>query len=1397
MRRILLLITCIISSYALHAQCTTTAVLDQDTIDCGDSVNVTINSFATVLVYECFDPNGTTSSGWSQTAGAIYTNPYIPSPVNPNCPVDPTYFWMGATNVLPAALTTVGFDVSFGGQVCFDFAYAVQGGPAPTEGPDLSEEGITLQYSTDNGLTWVDIVYMQPNGEFLPSNPGPGNPMTNPPFSSTGTPFTTWNSVCFTLPPGALSNNTSIQWIQEFNSGACCDHWGLDNVQIFAANPAYGLFDENGNFLPSNTFAVYPTADTTLTYLYTNGIDDSCFTSVPIYVNTTDAGPDIQVACDGLGTTFSATGVAPWATVTWSPTAGIADVNDPNSYVLPLVDTDYILTSACGVDTISVYVEDSFVIDISEPDTICLNGSTFLNLTTTPSSVPINSIEWSNATSLNASTGSQVLASPTSTTTYIATVTSDSGCVIQDSVIVNVQGVAATISVTPEDPRVCSGGSVTLTASVNSPAVPYTLVQGAYNPYPTTGTNVTGLLDDNFLGPIPIGFSFPFFGNNFTQLWVGSNGWLSFNTPTGSFLGNAAIPNAAQPNNIIAWGWDDLNFNAGGTFNYYVAGTPPNQYMVLNFINVPHFGSATTISVQVVIYQSGLIEINNINVVPDFPGGTMTQGIENATGSQGLTDPSLNNVPITSIGENWSYVPFTAPVNAIYSWSPSTNLSTTTGPVTTAAPEGQTEYFVTMVDGFCSSTTSVIVAVDTLRAVGDFDYFLECPVDSLDFNVQFETSIFNDIQNGPSQNPGTGVTTQLQAGTGTNTTASTPYFGFWEDGRQQLILTAAELNAAGFTGGNIESIAFNVTNKASSAPYNNFRVALKPTALTVLTGFDNTGGFTQVVNPAPFTTTAGWNTHVFDVVYSWDGVSNLILETCFDNAAWTSSDLVQASNTVGNLTAYDFQDNATGCTLNGPTMVSARPNVRVNYENIIPGYAPISAQWTPAASFVNDTIENPTVLDVNASGEYYITLTAGACTSVDTVTVTFGAGYTVSNDTAICVGDQVQLNVTGGTNHVWTPNDGSLSSTTITNPVATPTTTTSYIVNLDLVNCSVADTINVTVNELPVSLINNGDPEAVVCDGSVADLVSNADSAWVNSWTGPETGTGTAINVSQEGIYILTSTDANGCESSSTIIVSFNDNPILDPNVVRNILCCNGDEVVVSFQDLVTNGVIINEAYWDNSVTPSGASVTVASNEDGTYDVRLVSVDGCEGTSQVTFETNCLNPNIVDQDSVAFGGSTPFTVNTDLTADTEVWTPSFTDNTFNAITVSNAFETVVVETGATFVLNDGSDLTCVESDSSQIFVFLIADPELPDAFTPNGDNVNNLFFPVNLDQNSTITAFRVYNRWGDVVYEYNSDNGWDGTWNGADQPEDVYTYYLVVDKTNENFVTSGNVTLIR
>ena len=102
---------------------------------------------------------------------------------------------------------------------------AIQSGASPCEGPDLPDEGVYLQYSTDNGLTWVTIDYF--------------NPDTNGCGGQAGCGFTAWGNYCFTLPPAAWTTSTQIRWIQTSDSGAGFDHWGLDNIQITGNDSTY------------------------------------------------------------------------------------------------------------------------------------------------------------------------------------------------------------------------------------------------------------------------------------------------------------------------------------------------------------------------------------------------------------------------------------------------------------------------------------------------------------------------------------------------------------------------------------------------------------------------------------------------------------------------------------------------------------------------------------------------------------------------------------------------------------------------------------------------------------------------------------------------------------------------------------------------------------------------------------------------------------------------------------------------------------------------------------------------------------------------------------------------------------------------------------------------------
>jgi len=86
----------------------------------------------------------------------------------------------------------------------------------------------------------------------------------------------------------------------------------------------------------------------------------------------------------------------------------------------------------------------------------------------------------------------------------------------------------------------------------------------------STGTDISGLVDDATAGPFPIGFTFSFYGNDFTEFYVSSNGWISFTSPSSSDLSNdCPIDAGSPPANLIALMWDDMDPGDTSDTAYY------------------------------------------------------------------------------------------------------------------------------------------------------------------------------------------------------------------------------------------------------------------------------------------------------------------------------------------------------------------------------------------------------------------------------------------------------------------------------------------------------------------------------------------------------------------------------------------------------------------------------------------------------------------------------------------------------------------------------------------------------------------------------------------------------------------------------------------------------------
>ena len=143
------------------------------------------------------------------------------------------------------------------------------------------------------------------------------------------------------------------------------------------------------------------------------------------------------------------------------------------------------------------------------------------------------------------------------------------------------------------------------------------------------GTAVS-LADDANSGPYPIGFPFSFYGTDYTEFRVCSNGWISF-TDTGTDMSNGPLPSTGAPLAMLSLFWDDLDPSSGGNVYYYNDGAR----LIVEFTGVPHYDSGGVYTMQAHLYPNGAVEYHYQSMSAINDSGTI--GIQNGDGTDGLT----------------------------------------------------------------------------------------------------------------------------------------------------------------------------------------------------------------------------------------------------------------------------------------------------------------------------------------------------------------------------------------------------------------------------------------------------------------------------------------------------------------------------------------------------------------------------------------------------------------------------------------------------------------------------------------------------------------------------------------------------------------------------------------
>ena len=162
-----------------------------------------------------------------------------------------------------------------------------------------------------------------------------------------------------------------------------------------------------------------------------------------------------------------------------------------------------------------------------------------------------------------------------------------------------------------------------------------------YNPRVLTdAATALELGDDDSAGPIEIGFDYGFFGDTFAEIFIGSNGVVTFNRAGSASWSNTLLGSAATPNAAIAAYFDDLNPAGGSTVRYELMGEAPNREFVVDYVDVGFFSGADLVTAQIVLKESGGGEL----ICTNCPAGhTATQGIESADGSFASIPAGRNN----------------------------------------------------------------------------------------------------------------------------------------------------------------------------------------------------------------------------------------------------------------------------------------------------------------------------------------------------------------------------------------------------------------------------------------------------------------------------------------------------------------------------------------------------------------------------------------------------------------------------------------------------------------------------------------------------------------------------------------------------------------------------------
>jgi gliding motility-associated-like protein len=459
-------------------------------------------------------------------------------------------------------------------------------------------------------------------------------------------------------------------------------------------------------------------------------------------------------------------------------------------------------------------------------------------------------------------------------------------------------------------------------------------------------------------------------------------------------------------------------------------------------------------------------------------------------------------------------------------------------------------------------------------------------------------------------------------------------------------------------------------------------------------------------------------------------------------------------------------------------------------------------QWAPTTYLSNTTVLNPTIINPQTSIVYTLTAVpngVAACSVSATMNMVALDGFDIkNNDTTICEGSSVFIATTGVAqyNYTWSPIKN-VSNPFIKNPVITPDSTRTYTLTASFPGCpDTAQSITITVESTPK--VNIG-PDRSLCKWDTLQLLANVlpnvgiPNFYSYAWTPATDLSATTLEDPYfigltTNTYTVTVTTPKGCTGTDAVVVLVFPGEFFTPLPDKQL--CPGD----TFKLTQSGGT---SYYWTPNYFLSDsntASVFAYPPSTTTFTVYGTNADGCKDTATSTIFIAANGVLNAGPDVTNYPGLTAQLGVTGNCINNINWTPS-TGLDFNNILNPIANPAVTTQ----YIITGTTEYGCPATDTIIVNVAPQTLLNLPNAFTPgNGSTINDQFGLQSLGL-TTLNYFRIYNRWGELVYDSKDINkGWNGRYKDVPQPMGTYVYQI--DATNSKggrFSKVGNVTLLR